>query len=99
MVSEAKGDPFFSYHHINAFENEAGNVIIDLMCYDEPGYDLLTLEMLRAGAVQDAGSHPCLRRFCVDLKQNEVSNVFTWDVKCELPTINYSTYNTKESYT
>jgi hypothetical protein len=36
-VRERQMEPFFSYHHINAFETPAGDIVLDLVAYPDNG--------------------------------------------------------------
>jgi beta,beta-carotene 9',10'-dioxygenase len=34
-VRSATADPFFAFHHVNAFDDEDGSVVVDLVAYDD----------------------------------------------------------------
>jgi len=35
LVRSATADPFFAFHHVNAYDDEDGSVVIDLVAYDD----------------------------------------------------------------
>ena len=49
VVSESMAEPFFAFHHVNAFE-DGGEVVVDVAAFDEPSViDSLYLENLELG--------------------------------------------------
>lgn len=47
--AQIEAEPFFAFHHVNAFETD-GEVVVDLCAYPDPGIiDALFLDRLRAG--------------------------------------------------
>src|SRR5690606_36276876 len=63
-------DPFFSFHHVNSFQEEDYTIHVDLVAY--PNADIiqqLYLKELRQGKGIDFGR---LRRYRVDVKQSKV---------------------------
>jgi carotenoid cleavage dioxygenase-like enzyme len=76
----------------NCVDNSDGTVSVDMMCYEEPGYDGLTLDQPRAGQslgtkFEDGGQ---LQRWVVDPVNNTSTMSVLYDGLCELPTINYA---------
>lgn len=91
----------FTFHGINAFENDDGSICVDLMCYDEPGYAKLSLDNLRHPEQFDQGevlNNPQVKRFTLDFVSHKVTEKVVYDGSCELCTINYDRFNTKSDY-
>jgi beta,beta-carotene 9',10'-dioxygenase len=85
-------DPFFCFHHVNAFER-AGELVIDLIAYDDPSI----IDALYLDADGPRGTVPSteLRRYVIDLDGGGVSaEKLAEDV--ELPRIDYGRRNTRE---
>ena len=88
-------DPFFCFHHVNAFERESGELVVDLVAYDDASViDALYLD-------DDGPRGPLgrteLRRYTIDLDGGTVS----WDAlpgghDVELPRIDYGRRNTRD---
>jgi beta,beta-carotene 9',10'-dioxygenase len=89
-------DPFFCFHHINAWE-QGDELIMDLNAYDDASiiqkYYLHELENpdleLPFGTV---------RRFKMNLKHKKISSEIISDACIELPRIDYNRYNTLSEY-
>lgn len=86
-------EPFFVFHHVNAFE-KGNEVIVDILAYPDASIvDALRLKNLR-------GSESCvpaaaLERFVLNPQKKSVSKErLFFDV--ELPRINYRTFNAHE---
>jgi hypothetical protein len=93
QTGEATGpfetDPFFSFHHANAYE-ENGSVVVDACTYaDAQIVEDLYLDRLRDGKPADRGD---LRRFRIDVGSGAVSNEQLAE-GLELPRINYGRNN------
>jgi beta,beta-carotene 9',10'-dioxygenase len=94
-TGEARGpfetDPFFCFHHINAYE-ENGSVVADLCTYpDAQLIEDLYLDRLRAGKPV---TPPETRRLRIDLASGgKVTNEQLTDIGFELPRINYGRCN------
>mgnify|MGYP000058944582 CR=1 FL=1 len=67
VVAEPTADPFFGFHHVNAFEREGGTeVVFDLETVpDATAIDSLYLENVRAGEMGTMAGR--IERFTVDL--------------------------------
>ena len=86
-----EGDPFFAFHHVNAFERD-GELVIDLCAYEDAEIVRgLYLENLRhqSPALPD----PELRRCRVRLDSKRVQYERLTDVGIELPRIDYRRRN------
>jgi beta,beta-carotene 9',10'-dioxygenase len=88
-------DAFFSFHHVNAFENESGELVLDLVAYDDPS----VIDALYLGEDGPRGplGHTELRRYTIDLDGHSVS----WEAlpggrDVELPRIDYGRRNTRD---
>jgi beta,beta-carotene 9',10'-dioxygenase len=82
-------DPFFCFHHANAYE-ENGSVVVDACTYPDAGIvEDLYLERLREGKPASRGE---LRRFRIDLGSGKVEHEQLAE-GLELPRINYGRHN------
>ncbi|KAJ1928686.1 hypothetical protein IWQ60_001835 [Tieghemiomyces parasiticus] len=64
LVATYQADPFFSLHHINAFEDDRGNVYVDLVTYvNDLLLEQLTLARLRDPTVPLQLPTPEIRRY------------------------------------
>jgi carotenoid cleavage dioxygenase-like enzyme len=93
QTGEATGpfetDPFFSFHHVNAYE-ENGSVVVDACTYANAQIvEDLYLDRLRDGKPAARGD---LRRFRIDVGSGAVSNEQLAEA-LELPRINYGRNN------
>lgn len=83
-------DPFFTFHHINSFEDE-GRLVVDLCAYDDPSIiDALYLDRLRAGGDLPPAR---VRRYTIDPEGGSVTSRDLYDGNFELPRIAYRTHN------
>jgi beta,beta-carotene 9',10'-dioxygenase len=91
LVSRSQAEPFFCFHHVNAFE-DGGELVVDLVAYeDDEIIRALYLDRLRSG-----GEFPSfeLRRYRVPLGGGEVRGE-TIAPGFELPRINYRRNNAR----
>lgn len=87
---EYRTDPFFAFHHINAYDTDDG-VEIDICSYDDAtAVDALYLNKMR-GAVP--APQPFPTRYSVDTGTGEVTWRRLADKAFELPRINYGAHN------
>lgn len=92
VVARAEGDPFFSFHHINAYE-DGDAVIVDLSAYaDSSLIDHLMLDRLRTAAGIPQGEY---RRCRVPLAGGQVTHSRVTEASIELPRIHYRRVNGK----
>jgi carotenoid cleavage dioxygenase-like enzyme len=94
--STHEAEPFFCFHHVNAFERD-GEIVIDVVAYDDASMmDLLEVENLRHGDTAGIGASS-LRRYRLSL---DGSGVIREDlapgVHPELPRINYRRNNLRD---
>jgi beta,beta-carotene 9',10'-dioxygenase len=88
----ATAEPFFCFHHVNAWE-DGDDVVLDLIAYDDASViDRLYIDRLR----NDPGQSPNqLRRYRVSPGTDHVSSEVLLDRHVELPRIDYARVNTR----
>lgn len=88
-VATTETDPFFAYHHANAYETDAGGgVVVDCVTYpDERAVTGLTLANLRSAAPDVPAGE--LTRFRIDLGSGRVERRRLREGPVEFPTIDY----------
>ena len=87
---EYSTDPFFAFHHINAFD-DGDSVVLDICAYDDAtAVDALYLDRLRDAAPVP---QPFPTRFRVDLAGGGVESSRLADEVFELPRIDYGRHN------
>ena len=89
IIRRAEAGPCFSFHHINAYE-EDGAVVLDLVAFkDARIIDALYLASLRAGNALPEG---LLTRIAIPLGEGPVTQNILSRLTTELPRINYRSY-------
>jgi beta,beta-carotene 9',10'-dioxygenase len=84
-------EPFFCFHHINAYEDADGDVVVDMCTYEDASIiDALYLDPLRAGG-EVPDNRP--RRLTIPLGGGAVRSEPLGDTNLELPRINYRRHN------
>jgi carotenoid cleavage dioxygenase-like enzyme len=88
VVKEARGDAFFAFHHVNAFE-EADEIFVDIVAYpDSTIIDQLYLSYLRSAEPVTATGK--LMRYRIELRGSpEIRDETLSEARVELPRINY----------
>jgi beta,beta-carotene 9',10'-dioxygenase len=88
-------EAFFCFHHVNAFERESGELVVDLVAYDDPS----VIDALYLDEHGPRGALPAteLRRYTIDLEGGGVR----WEAlpggeNVELPRIDYARRNARE---
>ncbi len=98
LVGRYECDPFFAFHHVNAFERD-GEIVLDIVAY--PDAEIITHYYLHR-LEQPSVSIPFgkLRRYRVPLnsKSKRVQHETISDACIELPTFDYANYNTRADY-
>lgn len=85
-----RADPFFAFHHINAYE-DGDHLVVDACSYPDSGViDALYLDRLRAG---ESLPKPTPTRYRVDLSGDTVRAEPLSDEAMELPRIDYARHN------
>jgi carotenoid cleavage dioxygenase-like enzyme len=80
-------DPFFVFHHVNAFDDGDGELVVDLCAYDDAEIvDALFLDRMRSERFDVPP--PAFRRFRIDLDGGGVTHEDLADTGLELPRIN-----------
>jgi len=93
VVADPVAEPFFAFHHVNAFEDDDRAVVVDIVAYDDASIiDSLYLDEIRSEDFGIEGGK--LRRY--RLTDDGVEYERLSDVPIELPRINYSERNTQE---
>lgn len=93
VVTRAKGEAFFAFHHVNAWESD-GAVHVDVCAYDDPDViDALYLDRARSGFAADASVDARLRRYRVPLDGGAVTGETLAGEPLELPRVNYREHN------
>jgi len=91
-LGTARGEPFFAFHHVNAFERD-GEIVIDVCGYDDAGIiDALYLDRLRSD--QPRHPEPRLRRYRLRPGGDAVREPLP-EVSLELPRIDYDGRNAR----
>jgi len=96
VVGRYDSEPFFAFHHINAFEQD-DQLVVDLAAY--PDAKIITAYYLNR--LQDENLEVPfgnLRRYRIPLKGGEARYETLSDVCMELPHIDYSRYNMRADY-
>jgi beta,beta-carotene 9',10'-dioxygenase len=85
-------DPFFVFHHVNAFENH-DEVVVDLCAYEDPSIiDSLYLARIRSSE-HSAPPPARLWRYRLDVERGMVRDEQLTPIPFELPRINYGPRN------
>lgn len=92
-VQQFVSEPWFSFHHVNAFEQN-GDVIFDIPVFnDTTVIDQLYLDHLRNNPVTDVAGQ--LYRFHIHLEEKKVERRLLSKASMELPRINYARVNAR----
>lgn len=92
IVKRIKGEPFFMFHHVNAYDQD-NTVVIDLIAYDDTTViEALSFDHL-FGSAQKPVLNQKLKRFTVDLENETIESRCLSDLPIEMPQINYQAYN------
>jgi carotenoid cleavage dioxygenase-like enzyme len=89
----ATAEPFFGFHHVNAWE-EGDEVVVDLVAYDDASViDDLFIDRLRGSG--KAAARTQLRRYRVTPGSETADGEVLLDRTVELPRIDYPRVNTR----
>jgi carotenoid cleavage dioxygenase-like enzyme len=92
VTMTATAEPFFGFHHVNAWE-EGDDVVVDLIAYDDAQViDRLYIDRLRNEPEQSRNQ---LRRYRVTPGSDRVESEVLLDRNMELPRIDYARVNTR----
>ena len=90
-MATGRGDAFFCFHHINAFE-DGDEVVVDLCAYEDPSViEALEVSKLRAGDSPPPHAFPT--RYRVPLSGGDVRGERLSEEPLELPRIDYGRHN------
>lgn len=91
VVKTVRAEPFFAFHHVNAFEQE-GRLCVDLVAFpDASVIDDLYLDRLRSGQPVTAAGR--LMRYDIDMTgESAVTSRALVDDPLELPRFNYRSH-------
>jgi beta,beta-carotene 9',10'-dioxygenase len=91
MHGTYQGEPFFAFHHVNAYER-SDDIVLDFCAYDDAGIiDALYLDRVRTGDV--SLPDPQLRRYRLPLAGGDVTREPLPHVSLEMPRIDYDRRN------
>jgi carotenoid cleavage dioxygenase-like enzyme len=90
-------DPFFCFHHVNAFERD-DELVVDLIAYrDAEVIRSLYLDVLRCASTDGPRQPPNeLRRYSITLTTGTIRQELLSDEWLELPRINYDRSHTRD---
>lgn len=88
LVVETTAPAVFSFHHVNAYEDD-GTLVVDLLVYPDSGaVERLDLDQMRSATPSVVVGQ--LRRYRIALATGRVENFALSDTLFEFPQINYS---------
>jgi len=91
LKATVETDAFFTFHQVNAFE-EDGELVVDMVAFEDASIiDALYLDKLRAGAREAFAGR--LRRYRLPLDGGRVEHEDLYDEPLELPRIAYRSRN------
>lgn len=96
LKAKFETDPFFSFHHVNAWE-DGEELVMDLNAYD----DASIVDKYYLNALENPSlSLPIgtLRRYRMNLRTKKISTAVVSDACIELPRIDYKRYNMNGDY-
>jgi beta,beta-carotene 9',10'-dioxygenase len=98
VVGRFESDPFFAFHHVNAFE-QGNELIVDMVAYDDASI-IQSYYLNRLNDAQNELPFGTLRRYRVPLNQKgaRVQQEILSDACMELPRFDYERYNMDGSY-
>lgn len=96
VVGRYECDPFFAFHHINAFE-QGDELIVDLAAYEDAGI-IQSYYLERLQSNQNTLPKGNLKRFRIPLKGKKVFSETISESCMELPNFDYARMNTEPDY-
>lgn len=95
VVAKKKYRPFFSFHHVNAFESE-GHVIVDIAARSDASViDYLYIDRLKGSSSREITGCCQITRFAIPIGDGEIEEKLLCNSNLEMPTINYKSCNGK----
>lgn len=96
LVGKYQSDPFFAFHHVNAFEKD-GELIFDIVAYEDASIlQAYYLENLKDKELELPFGK--LRRYHLPLKGKRAEYEVISDVCMELPVFDYDNYVLRDDY-
>jgi carotenoid cleavage dioxygenase-like enzyme len=96
LAGRYESDPFFAFHHVNAFERD-GEVLVDIVGYDDASI-VSHYYFNRLNAPEARLSHGTLRRYRVQPGHKRITWERLSDTCIELPRTDYERYNLRGDY-
>jgi beta,beta-carotene 9',10'-dioxygenase len=98
VVARFDCDPFFAFHHVNAFE-QGGELIIDIVAYEDAGI-IHSYYLNRLTSEHNKLPFGKFYRYKIPLsqKKGKVAGEMMSEVCMELPRFDFPRYNTKSDY-
>ncbi|MFD1586566.1 carotenoid oxygenase family protein [Halorientalis brevis] len=94
-VARLRTDPFFVFHHVNAYEGSGAAVVVDLVAFEDASViDALYLDRLRRPEIDPPGGE--LRRYRLDLDSETVHSDRLHPGPVEFPMIDYRGRNARQ---
>jgi all-trans-8'-apo-beta-carotenal 15,15'-oxygenase len=84
LVKTIKYNAFFSFHYSNGYVDSQGNLIIDLVKYDDFGVFKYTENLIKSETEMSQGR---LVRFSIDVEKGSIKETVLYDKYCEFPII------------
>lgn len=93
LVGSFRADPFFAFHHVNAFE-EGNDLLLDISCYPDASIiGAAYLDVLRGDPDRIPIPRGELRRYRIGLENGRVSSEVLFPETLELPRMDYGRLN------
>ena len=87
-VGVFESEAFYTYHHINAFDHQ-GTIVLDVVTYDDPTLlEAFALDNLRSHEKSVAFPKSKIKRFTIDLDNEEIAVHIVADCSLDMPCIN-----------
>jgi beta,beta-carotene 9',10'-dioxygenase len=96
LVKQFKAEPFFAFHHVNAFE-KGNDLYFDIVSYPDPGIiQSFYLDRITSEEKKLPGGE--FRRYHADLAGKEITYRVLSDEAVELPRFHYDHFNMDSNY-
>ena len=87
-------EAFFCFHHVNSFERDRSELVVDLVAYEDPG--IIDALYLDADGPRGKLAPTELRRYVIDLDRGSVRSERLSEGSVELPRIDYGRRNARD---
>ena len=84
LLTTLKGDPFFAFHHANAFDDE-GKIFMDIVTYENPDIIAAIANPKTKQSEGDKFQTTKLERFTIDMDEQSLSREIIFPKMVELP--------------